>query len=159
MMRLCVNGFAPAQKNSRGRAPEEWRNFEAHLNYCRGDFESSKTYVELAHRLAKLDKDWNAKAIHIFHLAVPPSLFGEIPKMLAKAGLASDCERSRLVIEKPIGYDLESARKLNRVLTRSFHEPQIFRIDHYLGKDTVQNILAFRFANPLFEPIWDGRFN
>ena len=78
--------------------------------------------------------------------------------MLAKAGLASDRERSRVVIEKPIGYDLESARKLNRVLTHSFHESQIFRIDHYLGKETVQNILAFRFANPLFEPIWDQRF-
>jgi glucose-6-phosphate 1-dehydrogenase len=78
--------------------------------------------------------------------------------MLAKTGLASDRERSRVVIEKPIGYDLESARKLNRVLTRSFHESQIFRIDHYLGKETVQNILAFRFANPLFEPIWDQRF-
>jgi Glucose-6-phosphate dehydrogenase, NAD binding domain/Glucose-6-phosphate dehydrogenase, C-terminal domain len=146
------------KKFARAGKPKDWRNFEAHLSYCRGDFENSKTYVELARRLAKLDKDWNAKATHIFHLAVPPSLFSEIPKMLAKAGLASDRERSRVVIEKPIAYDLESTRKLNRALTHSFHESQIFRIDHYLGKETVQNILAFRFANPLFEPIWDQRF-
>ena len=149
---------AGVKKFARAGKPQDWRNFEAYLSYCRGDFENSKTYVELARRLSRLDKDWDAKATRIFHLAVPPSLFGEIPKMLAKAGLANDRERSRVVIEKPIGYDLESARKLNRVLTRSFHESQIFRIDHYLGKETVQNILAFRFANPLFEPIWDQRF-
>ena len=136
----------------------DWKAFAAHISYQRADFAAAKTYAILAKQLAALDKAWHAKPVHIFHLATPPSLVGVIPGFLASAGLARERSRARIVVEKPIGSDLESARCLNRVLTKSFRESQIFRIDHYLGKETVQNILAFRFANPMFEPIWNRRY-
>lgn len=137
---------------------EDWETFAAHISYQRADFAAARTYAILAKRLAAMDRAWNAKSVHIFHLATPPSLVGVIPRFLASAGLARDRRRARIVVEKPIGSDLESARRLNCSLTKSFHESQIFRIDHYLGKETVQNILAFRFANPMFEPIWNRRY-
>ena len=136
----------------------DWKAFAANISYQRGDFVAARTYAVLAKRLAALDEAWNAKPVRIFHLATPPSLIGVISKSLSAAGLARERQRARIVVEKPIGSDLESARRLNRALTKYFHESQIFRIDHYLGKETVQNILAFRFANPMFEPIWNRRY-
>jgi glucose-6-phosphate 1-dehydrogenase len=149
-----VNEFCRTGK----AASKEWNEFAPHIRYLKGDFKSHATYTALNNLCESLEKEWGAKAQRIFYMATPPFLFGEIPTFLNYAGLSADRERSRIVVEKPIGWDLESAMALNHTLSSAFQESQIFRIDHYLGKETVQNMLAFRFANPLFEPIWNRRY-
>ena len=118
------------------------------LRYVDGDYNDPGTYVQLRHEL----KDAR-RPLH--YLAIPPSLFATVAEGLAKAGAGME---ARLVVEKPFGHDRESARQLNQILNRFFSEENIFRIDHYLGKEPVQNILYTRFANPMFEPIWNRTY-
>jgi glucose-6-phosphate 1-dehydrogenase len=134
-------------------------SFSARVHYVKGDFEDPATYQGLSAALAHAAREHGSAGNAVFYLATPPGEFAAIVRGLAAAGLTrQDAGWRRLVVEKPFGHDLESARALNRVLTAALDESQIFRIDHYLGKETVQNLMVFRFANGMFEPIWNRRY-
>ncbi len=144
-----------------------WESFARGIEYHRGDLDDPAAYVELAKRLDRIDRDRGTSGNRLFYLAVPPNLYPEIVNQLDRAGLAAPGARrrsgskrgwTRVIIEKPFGWDLASARTLNRELAEVFDEEQIYRIDHYLGKETVQNMAVFRFGNGLFEPIWNRRY-
>lgn len=141
------------------RFSAEWEKFSKHLSYLVGDYYESDTYLRLSKKLEKFDQESGTEGNHLFHMAIPPQVFQDVVEQLGKSGLNhSDRGWSRIVVEKPFGRDLESARSLNKTIHQHFEEDQIFRIDHYLGKETVQNLLTLRFANAIFEPIWNRNY-
>ncbi len=136
-----------------------WERIGGRFHYISGELDEPGLYERLKTTLADIARRYRIPPNYLFYLAVPPELFATVARRLAAAGLADERDGwRRLIVEKPFGYDLESARRLNAELQQGFRETQIYRIDHYLGKETVQNIMAFRFANGIFEPIWNRRY-
>lgn len=147
------------QNSRRGMPPTDaWCTFSSMIHNIKLDVTNPEDFRILAQTLDAHEAIWESDAQRIFYLAMPPTLFETIALGLDAAGLAQDRDRVRLVVEKPLGHDLKSFHKINNALCRVFEERQLFRIDHFLGKETVQNILAMRFANPIFEPIWNRRY-
>jgi glucose-6-phosphate 1-dehydrogenase len=155
-----LSKYMPADDQLNDEAKAE---FASKLFYCKGDLDNGDDYHNLAALLDRLDKEQDTKGNRIFYLSTPPELDPTIVKYLGDVGLAQPNWQqgpnghgwTRIIIEKPFGHDLASAQELNEDIGQSFREDQIYRIDHYMGKETVQNLLAFRFANSIFEPLWN----
>jgi glucose-6-phosphate 1-dehydrogenase len=142
--------------------PSKWEVFSKALHYRSVDYKQRQSFANLAESLKRLDQKGGTGGNRIFYMALPPVVYKPVAQMLGNAGLSAEAEGgngwTRIVVEKPFGTNLETALDLDQSLHEHFNEHQIFRIDHYLAKETVQNILMFRFANSIFEPIWNRRY-
>jgi len=134
------------ERTGKAFADKDWRRLSARIHYCAGDFDKPEGYATLAGMLQGIEEC-------VYYLSTSPNFFGAIAAQLKQAGLAHD--KARIAVEKPIGRDLASCREIEEALAASFSEDRILRVDHYLGKETVQNLIALRFANTLFEPLWN----
>ena len=141
--------------------PAKWNDFSSNLYYSAGEYGDLNSYAQLAKRLAEIDKEKKLGGNRLFYLSTPPEVYPDIVEQLGRAGLAKPSNPNswvRIIIEKPFGRDLASARELNKIVLDVFEEKQVYRIDHYLGKDTVQNLLVLRFGNGIFEPLWNRNY-
>src|ERR1700679_1062155 len=149
-----INQFSRSGKAAKAK----WDQFSKNVYYQVSDINNAKSYKQFGKLVDKYSAEWKVKANVIYYLAVSPNFFPIIASNISKAKLAEDPDKVRIVIEKPFGHDLETAKELNKLLSGIFDECQIYRIDHYLGKETVQNIMAFRFANSIMEPLWNRNY-
>ncbi|MFL6113031.1 MAG: glucose-6-phosphate dehydrogenase, partial [Catenulispora sp.] len=139
---------------------EVWRQLSEGFRFVSGEFGDKQAFMELKETIGKLDAERGTNGNHAFYLSVPPKFFPGVVEQLHEVGLDQGPDNSwrRVIIEKPFGHDLASARELNAIVDAVFPAKAVFRIDHYLGKETVQNILALRFANEMFEPVWNAHY-
>lgn len=139
---------------------ETWEQLASGIRFVQGTFDDPEAFAELRRTVEELDKERGTYGNHAFYLSIPPSSFPQVIRQLRDSGLSDPTDGTwrRVVIEKPFGHDLESANALDAVVSEVFPPDSVFRIDHYLGKETVQNLLALRFANQLFEPIWNAQY-
>ena len=137
-----------------------WKNLAAGIRFVQGTFDDASAFERLSHTVKELDRDRGTRGNHAFYMSVPPRDFPLVARQLAASGLSRSSEGAwrRVIIEKPFGHDLASAKELDAVVSEVFDPNSVFRIDHYLGKETVQNILALRFANSMYEPIWNSNY-
>jgi glucose-6-phosphate 1-dehydrogenase len=142
-----------------GRAdPDKWAVFQSRISYVQGDFQQAATYNTLRDKIKAFEQKHEQRGVRMFYFAVAPRFIEVIADALVTSRCCTNETYHRIVVEKPFGTDLDSARKLNRYLSKRYSEKQIFHIDHYLGKEMVQNIMAFRFANHVFEPLWNKNY-